>query len=324
MTGKGAESGIALMIVMFGLSVLMVVVLGFSFIVREDMRATTAFREGAEEKYLAEGGIERAAVEIMHRKINAGASAALSGRRDVWSIDGTPSTFSLGNGTCLVRITDESGKVDLNKTSEIIMKGLLLNLGVRDETTDEIVDSIQDWRDPDDLARLHGAESDYYMSLPKPYKAKNADFESVEELLLVKGVTYEILYGSGDRPGLADFVTVYSDSGKINIVAAPLEVLKALPGMTPEIAAAIIDYRQNPDIVASAGIQNIIGTAYAAMSQYVMVGESNTFTVESAGRKNPKRAGYGIKAVISMSGNRFSYRYYRSPWDMSRWREAEQ
>jgi general secretion pathway protein K len=311
------------MVVMWGLAVLMVVVLAFSYMVREDTRATTAFKEGAEEKFLAEGGIERAAVEIMYRKINVGAPAEASRERDVWSTDGTPAVFSLENGTCLVRIIDESGKVDLNKTPEIVMKGLLLNLGVKEETADGIVDSIQDWRDPDDFVRLHGAESDYYMSLPRPYKAKNADFESVEELLLVKGVTYELLYGKGDKPGLADFVTVYSESGKINIGAAPREVLMALPGMTPETAATVMEYRKNPDIRVFSGIQNIIGQAYSAMSPYVIVGDSNTFSVESVGRKTSNKAGYGIKAVMSVSGSKFSYKYYRSPWDMTRWKEPE-
>ena len=43
--------------------------------------------------------------------------------------------------------------------------------------------------------RAQGAEDDYYMSLPEPYHCKNAHFDSVDELLLVKGVTPQLLYG---------------------------------------------------------------------------------------------------------------------------------
>jgi len=317
------EHGIALLIVMWALTALMVVVLSFSYMTRVEIKTTTAFKEGIEERFLVEAGIELAAAEIMYRKVNIGTILEAGKENEVWHTDGTPNIFSLENGTGLVRIIDESGKVDINKTPEKVMKGLLLGLGVSEEDALLIVDSIQDWRDPDDLVRLHGAEDSYYKSLPVPYTPKNADFESIEELLLVRGVTPELLYGNGEKPGLADFVTVYSESGKINIVAAPKEVLMALPGMTPETAAAIIDFRATAGANSSAGIQGIVGQASAAIAPFVTYGEGNTYTVEAAGRKDPKKAGYGIKAVIAVYGNKFTYRYFRSPWDMTRWKLPE-
>jgi hypothetical protein len=59
------------------------------------------------------------------------------------------------------------------------------------------------------------------------------------------------------------------------------------------------------------------------MSPFVAAGEGSTFTVEAVGRKGPGKAGYGVKAVISVNGNKFSYRYFRSPWDMTKWKQAE-
>jgi general secretion pathway protein K len=215
------QSGIALMLVIWILAVLMAIVLSVSFMTKVESRSTIAFKEGIEEKFIAEAGIERAAEEIMYRKINLGVPVEEGKETNVWRTDGTPNTFPLENGTCLVRIIDESGKIDINKVPDIILKGLLTSLGVKDEDADVIVDSIEDWRDADDLTRLHGAETDYYMSLAVPYKAKNADIESIEELLLVRGMTPELFYGSGNKPGLQDFVTVYSENGKINVNAAP-------------------------------------------------------------------------------------------------------
>ena len=52
-----------------------------------------------------------------------------------------------------------------------------------------------DWRDPDDFYRLNGAENDYYHSLSEPYECKNGDLDTIEELLLVRGVTTELYYG---------------------------------------------------------------------------------------------------------------------------------
>ncbi|HVA47155.1 MAG TPA: hypothetical protein VNH11_12375 [Pirellulales bacterium] len=59
--------------------------------------------------------------------------------------------------------------------------------------TIDIADAILDWLDPDDVPRTYGAERDYYSSYN--YAPKNGPFESVEELLLVKGVTPQLLYG---------------------------------------------------------------------------------------------------------------------------------
>ena len=81
----------------------------------------------------------------------------------------------------------------MNLAPEVILRNLINSLDLPGEDKDllvnTIVDSILDWKDPDDFHRLQGAESDYYQSLPHPYKAKNGNFDTVEELILVKGVT---------------------------------------------------------------------------------------------------------------------------------------
>jgi type II secretory pathway component PulK len=63
--------------------------------------------------------------------------------------------------------------------------------------TDDIAAAIIDWRDEDSNATAGGAESEYYLALPTPYYAKNGAFETVEELLLVRGMTRDYLYGTG-------------------------------------------------------------------------------------------------------------------------------
>ena len=71
--------------------------------------------------------------------------------------------------------------------------------------TDEAADSILDWIDEDDEAREFGAEVEYYSTLPMPYAPKNAPLETVEELLLVKGVYPALLFGSdSNRNGVLD------------------------------------------------------------------------------------------------------------------------
>ena len=61
--------------------------------------------------------------------------------------------------------------------------------------TDEIADAILDWIDSDDDPRSYGAEADYYQSLAQPYQPANRPFRYLDELLMVRGVTRELLYG---------------------------------------------------------------------------------------------------------------------------------
>lgn len=71
--------------------------------------------------------------------------------------------------------------------------------------TEDIADAILDWLDPDDDQRELGAEVDYYSSLDPPYGPKNGPVDTVEELLLVRGVTPQLLFGSDiNRNGQVD------------------------------------------------------------------------------------------------------------------------
>ncbi|HMK61843.1 MAG TPA: general secretion pathway protein GspK [Dissulfurispiraceae bacterium] len=323
LNGRHNDKGIALILVIWTIAILMVIVLSFAYMTKVESSSMISYKEGVEEKFIAEAGMARAAEEIIYRQVNLGAPREES-KSDIWKTDGTPNAFTLGDGMCLVRIVNEGGKIDINKTPDIVLRGLLIALGIKDDDADIIVDSIEDWRDSDDLVRLHGAESDYYMALPVPYKAKNSNFESVEELLLVRGMTREILYGSEKKAGLADFVTVYNDNGKINISSAPKEVLMAIPGMVPELAENILEFRKDAEIRNIADIQALAGGAYKAMEPFITAGESTIYTVESVGRSGAKKPGYGIKAVVVVSGENVSYRYFKGPWDMSKWKQQEQ
>lgn len=71
--------------------------------------------------------------------------------------------------------------------------------------TVEIADAILDWLDDDDSPREFGAEAEYYSALAPPYGPKNGPLETVEELLLVRGVTPQLLFGSDvNRNGMID------------------------------------------------------------------------------------------------------------------------
>jgi type II secretory pathway component PulK len=95
-------------------------------------------------------------------------------------------------------VTDEASKVNLNVASE----AQLLRLP---GMTRETVDSLLDWRESGDKAREEGAKDDYYLNLKPEYQCKKAPLDTIEELLLVKGFTADILFGEDmNRNGLLD------------------------------------------------------------------------------------------------------------------------
>ncbi|MBI3779468.1 MAG: general secretion pathway protein GspK [candidate division NC10 bacterium] len=253
--GLHSECGMALMVVLWILALLGIIFTTFAFSMRTELAATGNFKEAAEAYYIAEAGVYRAAAEIINADRNVIPDSSLYDALDEhWHTN--PSAYEnvpVGRGNYWVTVTDEESKISLNSATDPILRRLFSNSGVGDEKLlSTIVDSILDWRDPDNLHRLNGAEDDYYLSLPTPYRAKNGNFESIDELLLVKGMTPEILYGnvanpqrraeleaqlpwerklmSGEYLGVARLLSVFS-SGRVNINTASPEVLMAL-GLT--------------------------------------------------------------------------------------------
>ncbi len=315
---KGSPRGIALLIILWVMSVLTVMAFSFSVMTRAESYGTLAFKEGAEKKLLAEAGIERGIMEIIYRSINRNQAVILEGM-EAWKPDGTAHATDTGSGGYVVRLSDESGKISLNgltDASGVILKNLLINQGTSAEQAGTIVDSILDWKDGDDLHHLNGAESDYYLSLAKPYRARNADFETIEELILVKGITSEILYGTGSRKGIIPFLTVHAKIGRIGINAAPGEVLAALPGMDSAAVERIIAFRGSSEIRGDAAVKDLLGAAYPQVAPYVNAepDAAALFTVEATGYTADVKKGHSIKATIALDrSHKFRYVYYKSP-----------
>lgn len=104
-------------------------------------------------------------------------------------------------------LMDESAKLNVNllltmQLSDDDIHTMMLNIP---NMTVEIADAILDWIDTDDTKRANGAETETYQGMTPPYRAKNGPLESLDELLMVKGVTPALLYGEdANRNGLLD------------------------------------------------------------------------------------------------------------------------
>ena len=203
---------------------------------------------------------------------------------DPWTPSSDPYSVDIFDRDCDVFISDEGGKIDVNKITEETRENFIKFLTaykLEEHTAEIITDSILDWLDEDDLHHVNGAEKDYYATFPEPYEPKNGPFESLEELTLVKGITPQIF------ELLRDHLTIYG-SGKINVNFASKEVLLYVPAITEEIARAMIKYRGKRGKIAKIGdlkeifrYFGIIGADFLKIMEYLTVYDSNYMTINS-------------------------------------------
>jgi len=163
--------------------------------------------------------------------------------------------FPFESGEARVRFDSSEGLIDINSASDKMLASLFDSLGVDRETRNRLVDSILDWIDTDDIPHLYGAEvGDYPQGTPgQPSRPRNGPFATVDEILLVKNMTPDIFFGSfvADSasgqfrriPGVRDLVTVRPHGATIDPNRASLDVLRTLPGMSPESASRLVSAR---------------------------------------------------------------------------------
>jgi general secretion pathway protein K len=296
------QEGIALVLVIWTLTVLMVIAASFSFSTKTAALSTFQIKEEAKAASLAEAGVEFGIMKLLHKKADP---AAL----DAWKTDGSEYGHKMEGGGFGISVLDESGRVDINRSAPVILMTLMDSMGVQSGARDVIVDSIQDWKDGDNLHRLNGAEDEYYLSLPKPYRAKNANFDTVDELLLVRGVTEDILYGDSKRKGISEFLTVNAKDGRVNLNSAPGEVLLSVPGMTGEAADAIILRRQAAPLT-DADIKSLAGEGFELMAGYITFSGGDIYSIESTGFTGQGR-GYKIKTIVKIeSADKYRFLYW--------------
>lgn len=239
-----AEPGFALLAVMLVLALLAVVVTDFAFSMRLEASMVRSYRDGVVAAHLAEAGVQQAIREVLSQaQITAlDPTGQLIFYRS--ALGQTPPTalpplprvrVPLGPGEFSYRISDETARIDINTTPPGRLDRLLAALGLDKQQRDVINDSIQDWRDADEIHRLNGAESeDYYLRLPVPYRSRNGDLQDTAELLQIRGVTRELYFGTPGNPGLRDLVTVAGLSA-VNLNTASAPVLEALGLSNAEI-----------------------------------------------------------------------------------------
>ena len=222
------QKGIALIIVLWITTLLMLIASSFIYAMRTDVNIVANSLARARLEAAADAAVQRSVFEMSKPQ-------QLPGR---WTTDGVAQSWSYQGVAVEVGMTDESGKIDINTASDALLRGLFLAQGMKEEEAATVTDAILDWRDPDLLKRLRGAEEADYLAAGYSYKPANAAFQSTEELRLVMGMTPELF----DK--VAPLITIYSRQPGINAGIASRGVLRALPGATDVLVDQYIAQRE--------------------------------------------------------------------------------
>jgi general secretion pathway protein K len=146
-------------------------------------------------------------------------------------------SMEFGDARFTLRLRDAQAAVNLNAANEeMLVNFFSQGLEVDFAQAQRIAQAIVDWRDPDDLPLLNGGERDEYLAAGAPVLPTNRGFGELDELRHVLGMTTEIFEAA------IPYLTLRG-SGRINVNAAPVPVLLALPGMTPAAALEIVRLR---------------------------------------------------------------------------------
>lgn len=192
--------GIALLIALWLLTVLIILIAGLAALVQSHSAVARNFGDEVRARWAANAGVQRAMVTL--QTLTAEPATAWSDGTDQLQLT-SDDTDVLSDSHYSVIVTDEASKVNLN-TATVEQLQLFFPA--------EVADAIIDWRDTDSTPQPQGAEDDYYMGLPNPYHCKNAPFSTVGELMLVSGVTAELLQTpvTTGGPPLQELLTVSS------------------------------------------------------------------------------------------------------------------
>ena len=216
------RAGSTLLVVLVVVVVLSLGAYTFSELMLVEMEATNIYGRSLQSRELALSGIELDAAYVGDRSEIDGWNSYHNPSQfqninlvpgEVPRVSGyfsvvAPVVTDAQSKTIRFGLSNESGKLNLNilATEEEEVEGDAVNrLMYIPNMTEEIASAILDWIDEDEDPRPYGVESDYYSTLESPYYAKNAPLESLDELLLVRDVTPEMLYGEDtNRNGILD------------------------------------------------------------------------------------------------------------------------
>ncbi|MCX7678392.1 MAG: general secretion pathway protein GspK [Spirochaetes bacterium] len=243
------SKGYVLVIVLLVTSMLVSISTEFLITAQTNINYLQNVRDGARAQLIAWTGIElcKFLLEADRRGLAAGTFLQKADKNidcydDLWAFEFPE--LPIEGATLKIRIYDENAKINLSVLANefvdrsqfyVITQRFFLNLGL----PMDLADCILDWVDIDDQRSPFGAESpDYYLTLERPYRARNKELDSLNDLFLIRGITPLYFYGLGGGNFGKEENLVDDNMGKRKL--HPL----LLSDMSPEKAKALLEERE--------------------------------------------------------------------------------
>jgi len=258
---RTSEEGVALMMVLWVLLLLSFIALEFAHSMRTEVEITKNYRDEIQAYYLARAGIEMGRYELAiagkakPHYTDTQTQRVVFGKGEDGNAQSSPKfrVFELGEGICDYRFEPANVKLPLNKLTKNVdaLKNFLekyCDLEAFSEEMSMIAYSIKDWVDDDDHYSLPGigAEDDWYESNEQGYECKDADFDSVDELSLIRGLRIE-------------------DADSEEEIAKKKKMLanfKRFFGVNTGFSGSLPSISKNPDIILNIAGKQAIQVAY--------------------------------------------------------------
>ena len=317
--------GIALLLTISVTTILVTLALEYNRRARFAVTSTAVTRDRLTLSHIASSGIHAAMALLAKDRAESNIDSFQEDWANSDKINELLNEIPFDDGTLSVTIADEMGRIQINalvkfpdsrnfNESQRQFLERYLNYFEDDieETPEDsqppaIINSLKDWLDSGDdeaITGLSGAESSYYQDLSPSYSSRNGPISDINDLLLVKGITPELFYGSTEKPGIGSFLSVYGMTpgsgtsftfpGKINVNTAELPVLVAmLPSENADMAQAFFDLRQEaatdkdaPDLSDATWYKNIAGISGINLDKNLITTASDIFRIVSTAKVN--------------------------------------
>lgn len=302
---RSTEHGGALLAVLWLSMALTAIALMVASTVRAEIERSTIHSEGVQAYFLARAGVERAALWVQW-----GRAQGVVGPQARYYYPGMRSlAFSMPSGDVVVDVIPEAAKLDINRVTEEDLLRLFDAMGLDPIAARELTIAILHWRNPSGQP-IPFLDS-FYASRTPTFPPRHSSLENVEELLLVKGVTPELFYGTyvpvpgmmpsldpgqGSveqglpgaalpltwRPGLRDCVSVFGSVRTIDVNWAEPAVLRAI-GIPPQVVQGIVTRREVQPFVTNEDLLGIAPPGTPGMDR-LRIGGRTQYTLRATAR----------------------------------------
>ncbi|MEN8257566.1 MAG: hypothetical protein ABFS09_06850 [Thermodesulfobacteriota bacterium] len=308
------SSGFALVVVILILLLVTVLAAELTFAVRVGTLEGFNTRQRLVGRALAHGGINQALFTLLDTPLD------IDDEQITFTYLGKEHEITLDTGRLAYVLVNESGKIDLNGASRHLLTTFGDFLGMEDDELATLTDSLEDWRDADNLHRLQGAEDEYYQELEPPYRARNGKLIEVSELNLIRGAEK-----IGDMIKISETFTVHNPKGKINFNSLSPAMLAFLTENDPDKIATYHELRENQGDLSVVEAQLVLDNdRYQQCADFLTYSDNKVpfYTVTATGyaglqeenQETDERPGTKVTVLFEKNDIKLNYYGWQEEW----------